>query len=346
MAIEPDEHRMHFLVPYLDIPGDWRVGEATLEPAGRFGERVRAARLPSWPPAFLEPLDDPTWPTISVPIPRIGDEDALLLARNVARDSLAVLDLYRRARLPRAPMDHQSFGLAIDVNSKAEHRWITDSTGALAQTNAGRYGTLGWWTFTQGDIDAFRDDPRFAFLDDALRAGEPTDLEARMVSAIRAFALSRLVGRPALRVVLMATAIEALVGDPYQEAQSGTGAHQLARRAAFAGCGYQADVGRHGPGRTACEYLIATTGKKLTGMLNARRARGEGGTCSFYWDARRLSVDRGDALHGARFDFLAKDVRMHEWVVRSVILSVLDWITETGATEFAEFEAAIGAVPG
>jgi hypothetical protein len=345
MTTEPDEHRMHFLVPYLDIPGEWRVGEATLEPAGVFGARVRAARLPSWPPAFLEPLDDPTWPTISVPIPRLGASDALPLARNVARDSLAVLDLYRRARLPLAPMDHQSFGLAVDVDSKAEHRWITDSTGALAQTNAGRYGTLASWTFTQQDIEAFRDDLRFAYLDDARRSGDPTDLEARTISAIRAFALSRLVGRPALRVVLMATAIEALVGDPYQEAQAGTGAHQLARRAAFAGCGYQADVGRHGPERAACDYLHATTGKELMGMLNARRARGEGGTCSFYWDTRRLSVDRGSALHGARLDFPAKDVRMHEWVVRSVILSVLDWITDTGATDFAEFEAAIGAVP-
>jgi hypothetical protein len=76
-------------------------------------------------------------------------------------------------------MDHQSFGPAVDVDSKAEHRWITDSTGTLAQTNAGRFGTLGMWTFTQDDVDALRDGPRFAYLDDALRAKEPTDFEAR-----------------------------------------------------------------------------------------------------------------------------------------------------------------------
>jgi hypothetical protein len=346
MATKPDDFRMHFLVPYLEIPASWQVGEAILEPAGVFREQLRATERSSWPPdSFFEPIDEPTWPTISVPIPNIGGADALPLARNMARDSLAVLDLYRRARLPHAPMDRQSFGLALDVLSAAEHRWITDSTGALAQTSAGRYGTLGQWTFTSDDIDAFRNDARFAYLDDALRAREPTDFEARTVSAIRTYALSRLMVRSALRVVLLATGIEALVGDPYEEGGSGTGGHQLARRAAFAGCGFGADIGRHGPGRAACDYLIATTYKELGKMLDARRARGEPAMCSFYWDVRRLSADRGHALHGARLDFPAEDVRKHEWVVRSVILSVLAWITEKGATRFGEYETAIEAVP-
>ena len=123
-------------------------------------------------------------------------------------------------------------------------RWITNSTGALAQTSAGRYGNVGQWTFTVDDVDAFRDDARFAFLDDALRASDLTDFQARTITAIRTFALSRLVVRPALRVVLLATTIEALLGDPYQVRRAGTGAHQLARRAAFAGCGFEAEFSR------------------------------------------------------------------------------------------------------
>jgi hypothetical protein len=344
MATEPGDHRQHFLVPYLDIPAEWHVGESTLHPAGWLAKQVLVERLKDdrpWPGPFLEGLDK-GWPTISVPIPNLGDADALPRARNVARDSLAVLDLYRRARLPRAPMERQSFGLAVDVVSTEEHRWITDGTGALAQTSAGRYGTLGPWTFTQEDIDAFRHDPRFAYLDDALRASDPADLEARTVTAIRTLALSRLVVRPALRVVLLATTIEALLGDAYREGGAGTGAHQLARRAAFAGCGYETPIGRHGPGRAACQYLIATTHKELGRALEAR---GLPTRCSFYSGLRSLFRDRGNALHGARLDFPADDIRNHEWVVRTVILSVLGWIAESGATRLTEYEAAIREVP-
>jgi hypothetical protein len=335
---------MHLLVEYLEIPAVWRVGEAILYPAGWLAEHLDPEGRP-WPEEFLKPLGKSGWPTIAVPVPRPGDADAIALARNVARDSLAVLDLYRGARLPLAPMEHQSFGLVIDVSTVAEHRWITDPNGALAQSSFGRFGTLGRWAFTQDDIDAFSSDPRFVYLDNALRAARPTDLEARMVSAIRTLALSRLVVRPALRVVLLATAIEALLGDPYQEGRPATGAHQLARRAAFASCGYETPIGRHGPKRVACDYLIANNGKELGRRLADRQAKGLPTECSTYWDLHGLFRNRGNALHGAALASPTEDVRVHEWVVRGAVLAVLDWITDTGATEVADYEASIRAVP-
>jgi hypothetical protein len=334
---------MNFEVLYLEIPASWQVGQSTLRPAGWLRDRLEP-RPEHWPDVFFEPLEEATWPTIEVPILNLGDTDMIGLARNVARDSLAVLDLYRRARMPLVPIDNVGFGLAVDVYSGREYRWITDAAGALGQTSAGRYGSVGTWTFAQEDIDAFREDPRFAYLDDALRSDDPTDWQARTVTAIRTFALSRLVGRSALRIALLATALEALLGDKYTEGGTGTGAHQLARRASFVVCGAGTPAGIHGPARPACPYLVAEKGETLTKMLRERQARGEPTFCSAYWEIRDLSRDRGNALHGARLDF-GPIARTHDRVVRSVILGVLDWITQRGATRWAEYEAAIKAIP-
>lgn len=343
---------VHLIVPQLIVPIAWRVGDVTFLPPGRllaWVNRDRARRKPD-PIAFdiwmRENLDDQTT-TAAVPAwsrnlatGRI-EEEAYAAARNTARDSIAVLRLFHEARA-RYNVDHERFGLVSDVGSAREFRWVSDPAGRFVAVGFAWQGSLGSWTVTRAAVSDFRADPRFAYLDDALRAPPPlTDWQRRILGAVRTMAIATPLHRPAQRIVLAATALEALFGNYFlpDVKQISIGGHQLARRACFLWCGAENDD-RHGPARPACPYLIATSEKTRDRLLAAKPCG-----CRYYDDLRALSDDRNAALHGAESLFSDKLASRHEFMVERVLLEVLEWVATTGATTMDEYEAAIAALP-
>jgi len=172
---------IHFVVANLTVTRPWRVGRATLFPAGRLLDQVEAElarRDPALPEALIDQyrsgLVDRKWATIRVPVLVSGDgvdEGTNEEARDAARDVIAVLRLFQRARLRHFNLDRQTFGLAQDIGSIVEQRWITDARGRLGG-GWQVHGIMAHWAFKTADMQAYRADPRFAYLDTALATAD------------------------------------------------------------------------------------------------------------------------------------------------------------------------------
>ena len=351
---------VHLHVPFLNVPRRWRVGQATFWPAGVLAHRLRVTaprRRQRVAQVLLDHatqlLDAEKWATVRVRTPiatdgrqRDATKAALAVARDIARDSVAVLTLLRLDRHRLLDTKRQSFGLALDVGSAREDYWLTGRDGDLRGVGGAWHGTVGAWNFGGRDIAHFRHDARFRYIDLALRTPDPsrTDWQRRIVSALRTFATITSTHRPALRIILAATALEALVGDPFVPGKRATGGHQLARRGAFAWCGAEFDD-RHGTARPACPFLTERGRTALERRLTADAGNGVDWVCSYYADLRDLYDDRNAALHGAEVRFTSELAARHEFTVEQALFEILGWVTATGAQTFAEYEAAIAAVP-
>lgn len=353
---------VHLQVPYLVVPRPWRVGAATFWPAGALLERLRrrggTTRGPIPSVVFehvTDALVDSRWATVRIDVmstvDRRGKEDlqaTVAAVRDSARDSIAVLTLLKLVKARNASTARQSFGLALDVASVREDYWVTTTRGRYLMAGSARHGTIAPWEFQPADIGRYRHDPRFQLLDVALRTpdSQRTDWQRRVVSALRTFTVANTVDRPATRIVLAATVLEALVGDEFQPGvrQNPTGSHQLARRAAFLWCGAEHN-NPHGPSRPACPFLTEPSDRQLTHRLAEDARHGQEWVCDYYADLRDLYDDRSAALHGAEVRFTNKLTSRHEFTVERVLLLVLEWMAATGATTLQDYEAAIAAVP-
>ena len=353
---------VHLQVPYLVVPRPWRVGAATFWPAGALLGRLRdgggTAQRPL-PSFMVEPatgaLVDSQWATVRVnamsTVDRRGKvnlQSAVAAARETARDSIAVLTLWKLAMMPVLNTRPQSFGLALDVASVREDYWVTTTHGQYLSAGTALHGSVAPWEFEPADLVAFRRDPRCQLLDAALRTPDDqrSDWQRRALSALRTFTVANTVDRPSTRIVLAATALEALLGDEFQPGvrKNPTGSHQLARRAAFLWCGAEHND-PHGPNRPACPFLTEPSNRKLTHRLAEDGRRGQHWVCSYYADLRDLYDDRNAALHGAEVRFTDKLASRHEFTVERVLLLVLGWVAATGAATLRDYEAAIAAVP-
>jgi hypothetical protein len=146
---------VHLVVTNLTLPRKWRVGSTTLYPAGQLLDRLNAEMARRDPPrsTFLDNLSellDLPWSTIRVPVLAPGgrvDEAVIDRARDVARDTVAVLRLLQRTRVRSASLERQTFGLSVDIGSVIEPRWITDAKGRFTSGGAQRHGILAHWDF-------------------------------------------------------------------------------------------------------------------------------------------------------------------------------------------------------
>jgi hypothetical protein len=356
---------VHLTVNNLAVPGPWRVGRTTFYPAHSVSSRLResiarqaadhADRPGDFPPTRAQSLanrdqivsefDDAAGdrPTISVPAwldsqGKLTDA-ALEGARSDARDAIAALRLLQHIRVP-FDTQHQRFGLASDVGWVIEPRLITDLQGEMTGAGWSTLGVGGTWAFSSADVRYYHRDTRFAWLDRALAApdSERTEWQRRLVVALRTLSLANASQRPATRIVLIATAYEALVGDDYRPGKGATGAHGLARRAAYWWCGTDIHPPRpHGPtGRYRCPFLNTSD---PTGKPEA-----SGWMCTWYDDLRALSADRNAALHAAEDRFSHKQANHHEFMLDRVIEQGLGWLTATGAATLDELDREIGSI--
>ncbi|MDQ3688484.1 MAG: hypothetical protein M3406_00320 [Chloroflexota bacterium] len=351
---------VHLHVPFLVVPRPWRVGQATFWPAGQLAVRLRSTagttRHPV-PKVLLDhatrTLDEEKWATVRVRAPLAQDlrgrddyKAAVAAARDIARDSVAVLTLLKLDRHRLTSTKRQSFGLALDVASVREDYWVTTGRDRMLSVGGAWHGSVGSWDFGNPDIRHYRLDPRFRYLDQALRTPDAarTEWQRRILSGLRTYVTANSGHRPAMRIILAATALEALIGNDFAPGTAATGGHQLARRAAFVWCG--AEFGdRHGSQRPICPFLAELNGQQLDQKLRDEAARGVPWTCSYYADLRDLYDDRNAALHGAEVRFTEQLASRHEFTIEQVLFEVLEWVTASGAKTFAQYEGAIGALP-
>lgn len=347
---------VHLAVPFLTVPAAWRVGGTTFLPPGRLLARLdrdQAKRR-----RVLGDLDEylrrqlaedglttamvPAW-TRNLSTGRIESE-TYAAARDTARDSIAVIRLFQRSSTSMS-IEHEAFGLAVDVGSAREDRWVTDRDSRVISFGTAMHGSIGRWEVCRADIAAFWADQRFAYLEGALRkAGQRrTDWESRVVNAVRTFAMTTTLHRPGQRIVSAATAIEALVGDAYRPGTGGTGGHNLARRAAFAWCGVEfGDPHGPAPARASCPYLTATaSGDLKKRMREVEERSGARPPCDYYATLRVLADDRNAAVHAADVPLSDQQARRHEYTVEKVLMAVIGRIVSGDMTTLSDYEAAI-----
>ena len=151
--------------------------------------------------------------------------------------------------------------------------------------------------------------------------------------------------RPSTRIVLLATALEALLGDRFQPSASAKGrGHQLARRAAYLACGWEpGPPGLHRPGgRAACAFLMAKDPRHDPNLHNPELRIW---ACSEYGDMRQLYDDRNAALHGAATGFDAGTARRHQFHLDHVVVEALSWVSQRRPISIGELDHEIVSLP-
>jgi hypothetical protein len=345
---------VHRLVTNLDVDAEWRIGRATIHPTGWLPaelDRLNRGRSsgPVANPAFdFESLAKANSASISVRIDLEPDpkgrlnhfRTAVELAREPARDALAVLSLYQQART-MMDVTMELFGLDVDIVGPRTKAWATTPDGSISTLDS-LEGAHFAASFGSDDRRRFADDPRLAYLDAAMRADAPTDWQRRTIAASRVLRLALGELRSTTGILLAAVALESLLGNP---GGKGTGSHLLARRAAFVWCG--AESGNpHGPNRPACAYLLAKNGNDLGRLTDAAAEAGCPQRCDYYAEVDRLLRDRGLIAHGGDpASITDRTAKAHAFKLERILLGVLDWLSKSGGTDLASYEEAIAALP-
>jgi hypothetical protein len=334
-------------VVQLKVPQAWRVGRVTFRAPGWLASHANLNATDSdlatvqfleWAREGIEGHSAST-AEVRVRWPEKETQPTIDAAVENVRDSIAVLLLYQHARYPTLNRDVQQFGVHGDVGATAWRFTVTDGGRVLV---AGHHwlGIIGDWEFSRDDVRAYRTDPRFAYLDRALRTPplRRTELQRRALMAVRSCSLATPMLREQLRVVLLATALEALLS---AELSPG-GRHErgeffrIAQRASYLICG---EPDHRYPSRPPCPYLHAKSERALTKALEDRAKRGEQPVCSAFWHVFDLLQDRNDALHSARERFGHRRVSWHAISTEQVILYALGWASVTGAKALSELQA-------
>jgi hypothetical protein len=342
MARKTASREYHFPVPNLDVPVGWRVGRAWFRPrcwlARHIDRRsvITAKASDDW---YVERVRTDVGALECATVETRGT--SLEAARARARDAVAVLRLYQRARYPQVSLDQQTFGLPADLISGHEDHWAIQTDG-FPGAGWKRHGVLAPWSFTVADAREFHSDPRFQFLHAAFVARPPDELHRRATVAVQARDSARASLPPSLRIITTAVVLEAMLGDD----DSHERAHRIARRLAYLECG-QPDS-RCGRDRPACFYLASKTTSEVGRNVDQWRAAGHHGLCSEYWHVRDLFDDRNAAVHKGRA-FSEKTASNHAYRADHWLLSAVEWASQQDgarascgiASLDAEVEAAV-----
>lgn len=341
-----DRKRRHHIGVYaLTVPKEWRVGRATFWPAGRLRRRLEAiirrrAAVHSdqkhleWELANLDDeLAEVRWASASA----VGLDMAE--ARESVRDAVGLLRLFQRS-LTTMNLDHQTFGLEPEVSHSVLHHFsMSKGRIVLSGTSSAGIPAIGW-EFTAEQMEGFASLPEFRYLDRALRSEGKDDLQKRTTTALRFLNLATAMLPDAVRVVLVATALEELLAD-LQRADRRTVA---ARRAAYLSCGREFNDAYGPGGRPGCLFIAS----KRTAEVKAKRAavidRGdEAPFCSWYSEVLDLFDTRDLVLH-ERLDKLRKAAGVNfEAQVDESIRNLAAWAERSRSTTIADLDAEIDA---
>ena len=346
----------HLPLANLDVTKSWRVGNVTLRPSGWLAsevERAHARALTLRPDLDGKPLV----PFLMDPSRFIADSSKNWATAQVAatspenahdavRDVVAVLRLFQRGRT-RSNLDRQTFGLPVDIRA---HRadYVLIRRGQLPAPGYNWHGIVGSWKFDARQIALFAADGRFVWLEAALRMPSEgrSDLQHRLITALRFVNLATVLVPPAVRVALRALAMEALFRDDVRNGRR----HRIARRIAYLTCGrvnrWRLDAPgdpHRWPHRPACFYLEARKPSQVQHEMRRLKAAEVPNVCTFYWDAWDLFDDRDEVMHEARTEFTAHALGWHEVNLDAAILRLVDWAAKANANELAELDKELDA---
>lgn len=309
-------------IPHLEIDSAWRVGRCLLVPGAWIAETVTTAlRRSTIQGAWREYLSK----IVQVEAAKVAPQAALCVpgqdmeaADAIARETLAVLRLFQRARHPGTNLRRQTFGLPGDVNFTRRDYFQYEVLSTGKPSSAGlawqRPGFLAGWTFGSGDRLAYRKDMRFRLLDQALRARRRSQLESRLLHTILLISQGSTYFDPSLEVALLAVGYELLLSEGVGESER----HRVSQRVAYSTCLAQCGHGDVPP----CHYLISTSRKRV--VLETRRLQHQGrhGLCSAYMHTDQLFGLRNAVLHeGAVLDDDAAG--HHAWRMDRFLLDFL-----------------------
>jgi hypothetical protein len=197
-------------------------------------------------------------------------------------------------------------------------------------------------------MDAFEDDPRMKWIENAITSAHRTDLQRRMLTCLRFANLATVLVAPPVRVALRALALEALFTDdmPPRDLR-----HRIARRYAYLTCGRSnrwaptgTKVDSHRwPERPACLFLEAMVYSQLVEELRRLDRLRVPMACSWYGEPWRLFADRDEVMHQARADFPDGDVGWHEVNLDVAILALAEWAVDHDVADLQDLDNELEA---
>jgi hypothetical protein len=313
----------HFPVNQLIVPTTLTLGRVRFRPKGWLSAMLNAApraddTVNGWAQLHEELKREARELRSSTADVEADDENS---ARDLVSDAVAALRVYQRLRYPMVNLEHQTFGLTADIHRTREDYWRITTDGLLAGAGGSWHGVYGEWEFSAADVDASSSDPAFVQLVHlvTIDSGEATEVDRRLLTALRLSNRSTAMLPASLRVVQLATALEALLGD---EPPAGR-PHRVALRAAYLTC--ESGQGFHSPARP-CPYFGCRTLSQLKRAMKKAAADGRGYFCSAYWDVRELQELRNSILHEAVTN--VDRPRASERQVDEVLTHVLRWRRE------------------
>lgn len=320
----------------------WRVGNVMFRQQGWLNAHLGAVVDRNPPDAGLPQLvryaaelradaQDVTYATVEVRARTIDE------AAERAREAIAVARLFQRVVVPAFNLDAQTFGLQADIGSPVDRYWVTGGRG-LPGRGWRRHGIMADWTFTAPMLRQIDRDARFQFLSRAIGT-DPTarsDVQRRLVLALRFLNRATLMVPPPIRVVMLALVLEVLLSDR----KGGDLTHRIARRAAYLTCGRPNDP--HGQGaRPACYVLAALDTDEVEANASARAAAGLSTTCSWYEHIRDIYRARNWVMHRGYEEFRRSQPTQFESWVDDVVLEFAAWADRTGKADRALLDAEI-----
>lgn len=334
-----EQYRYHFPVLNLkDVARPFMFGRAVFRPLGWLMNEIEAPApdadevLRQLRQVFQDGARDLDCATADA-LADTRDEAKILVS-----DAVAALRLFQRRSHRFLSLDRQTFGLVGEVGSTVERHWRTTAEGGFAAGGYKVSGVIGDWVFTAEQLDAVAADPVMTFLDRCLQRAE-RDLEqfdARILTALRLLNSATIMATPGVRIVLIASAVEALLGDdPMQER-----VHRIALRAALLTCNRD-DAVHHGAA-WPCAYFAQPTGKDLRKFMEAERKQKRHGVCSAYWKHRDIFDARNAVLHDAKLEFDHRLAEKFEGRVDTLIANVILWHVETRGA-LPELDAGVRA---
>ncbi|HKQ18228.1 MAG TPA: hypothetical protein VJW75_00645 [Candidatus Eisenbacteria bacterium] len=190
------------------------------------------------------------------------------------------------------------------------------------------------------DCATFIDDARFRHLGRVIASRRRSPFDRQLLTALRAYDTAILPQPDQVRVVLLATAMEAILGDD----KSFDRAHRIARRSAYVTCVPPGDIS-HANGRPTCLYMRAPSTETVEVLQRMRADESLAWDCTAYTTVRSLFRHRNNAVHRGATNFDERAMRQHRWAVREALLATIEWAIAHRGEGLKDIDAGIASLP-
>lgn len=327
-----------YLIPVagLLVQEEWTLGPVVMRPAGTAVEEIRE-RLSDMPglDRFRQAVEEQRVGAFGE-VEATDEDDAI----ECVVQAVDVLRVFQHARYGNVQMG--TFGLPGELGRGViPYAWFGETAGH-GGTFRGKF--VGWTAAYPAD---WHDADAFQWV--ARGIGDPTPSEALRRALIGVELLARAIveQRPALKMVEIVTALEALLLPHGTEHQRQT--YRLARHVAYFGCGRPFD-NLCGRDRDTCPYLgldpaseqdrKALKGLRTRGNQDARWRCGEWHRVVDWYDVR------SEVVHG-KGPMITADMASSAayWVLKILVEPILEWLSHHPDDPIEQLEAELRSLP-